>query len=79
MGFQDLPEIVHWAVSRKGGRVKKSKGVAKLSPERRREIAAMGGNAKRENRSRLQEIKEARDTSLDELHGVADTPGDVSE
>lgn len=35
--------ILHKYISAKGGRVKKPKGLAKLSIERRREIASMGG------------------------------------
>lgn len=46
MGFQNMPEVVHRAASSKGGRVRKPKGLALLSPERRKEIASKGGKAK---------------------------------
>lgn len=49
MGFQDMVDVVHRAASAKGGRTRKAKGLAKLSPERRKEIASMGGKAKHEN------------------------------
>jgi hypothetical protein len=43
--------IIHKFASAKGGRVKTKKGLAKLSPERRGEIASLGGKAKNENRN----------------------------
>lgn len=51
MGFQDMVGVVHRAASSKGGKVRKAKGLAMLSPEKRREIASMGGKAKHENRN----------------------------
>lgn len=51
MGFQHMRGIVHEAASRKGGKIKVVKGVGKLPPDRRREIASMGGKAKNENKS----------------------------
>ncbi len=38
--------IIHKYASSKGGKRRVPKGLAKLSPERRKEIAAMGGKAK---------------------------------
>ncbi len=49
-GFASNP-IIHKFLSAKGGRVRKKKGLATLSPERRREIASLGGKAKHENRN----------------------------
>lgn len=43
-GFASNP-ILHKFISVKGGKVRTEKGLAKLSPERRREIASMGGKA----------------------------------
>ena len=53
MGFQHMPGIVHEQASAKGGRVQKAKGLAKLSSERRSEIASLGGKAKHANRGRV--------------------------
>jgi hypothetical protein len=41
--------IIHKFASSKGGKRRVPKGLAKLSPERRKEIAAMGGKKKYEN------------------------------
>lgn len=43
MGFQDMQEVVHKAASSKGGRVKTRKGLAAMSPEKRREVQSKGG------------------------------------
>ena len=50
-GFASNP-IIHKFLSSKGGKVRKPKGLAKLPPERRREIAAMGGRAKHNKEKR---------------------------
>ena len=52
MGFQDMPKVVHEAASAKGGRVKARKGLAAMSPEKRREVQSKGGKTTYENRSR---------------------------
>ena len=52
MGFQDMYEVVHKAASAKGGRVKTTKGLAAMSPEKRREVQSKGGKTSVENRSR---------------------------
>lgn len=74
-----MNKIVHQAASRKGGKVRKPKGLAKLSPERRREIAAQGGRAKHEKNNRSKEETEqtnasqSRDTErLADLFGTLD-------
>lgn len=43
MGFQDMYDVVHRAASAKGGRVKTTKGLAAMSPEKRREVQSKGG------------------------------------
>lgn len=45
MGFQDMPGVVHRAASAKGGRVKTVKGLAAMSPEKRREVQSKGGKS----------------------------------
>lgn len=50
MGFQHMNKYVHGAASSKGGGVRKKKGLAALSPEHRRYIAAMGGKKKHDNK-----------------------------
>ena len=52
MGFQDMYDVVHRAASAKGGRVKTAKGLAAMSPEKRREVQSKGGKTSVENRSR---------------------------
>lgn len=49
MGFQHLPKIVLEAASRKGGKVKTTKGIGSLPPEKRAEIASLGGKAKNDS------------------------------
>ena len=51
MGFQDMPRIVRQAAGRKGGSVRKRKGLAALPPEKVKEITSMGGKARHANRS----------------------------
>ena len=50
-GFASNP-IIHKFASAKGGRRKVKKGLAALPPERRKEIASMGGVAKRDNKGK---------------------------
>lgn len=52
MGFQDMPEVVHKAASRKGGRIKTRKGLAAITAEQRKAIQSKGGKARYANRSR---------------------------
>ena len=51
MGFQDMQEVVHKAASSKGGRVRTKKGLAAMSPEKRREVQSKGGKARYGNNS----------------------------
>ena len=46
MGFQHMPEVVRKAAQAKGGRVRTNKGLAKVSPEKLKEITSLGGKAK---------------------------------
>lgn len=46
MGFQHMTKVERQATSRKGGKLRVSKGIGKLPPSRRKEIASMGGKAK---------------------------------
>ena len=46
MGFQDMVEVVHRAASSKGGKMRGRKGIAAMSPEKRREIQSKGGKAR---------------------------------
>ena len=50
MGFQDMYEVVHRAASSKGGRVKTTKGLAAMSPEKRREVQSKGGKTSGNNK-----------------------------
>ena len=52
MGFQDMYDVVHRAASAKGGRVKTTKGLAAMSPEKRREVQSKGGKTSGENKRR---------------------------
>ena len=58
-GFAGYSPAQREAVSRKGGSVSVPKGIAKLSPERRKEIATLGGRKrqqlKKENYDREKE------------------------
>lgn len=49
-GFAGYSPAQRLAVSAKGGRKKVPKGVAMLPPERRKEIARLGGLKRNENR-----------------------------
>lgn len=44
-----MQPVVHSAASRKGGGVRKRKGFASLTPERRKQIASMGGTQNAKN------------------------------
>ena len=51
MGFQDMYDVVHRAASAKGGRVKTTKGLAAMSPEKRREVQSKGGKTSADKRN----------------------------
>lgn len=69
MGFQHMPEVVHKAASRKGGKIKVDKGLATMSYEKRRAIQSEGGKARYANRGE-NKIVEKRDSSMEEVRRV---------
>jgi hypothetical protein len=77
MGWQDMPKVVHEAASRKGGKVRVKKGLASLSPERRKEIATMGGKARVNRDTESSKQKEASGDS--QRQRLADILGDIDE
>ena len=68
MGFQDMYDVVHRAASAKGGRVKTTKGLAAMSPEKRREVQSKGGktsgNNKRSKGAKQTQESASRSTPL---------------
>ena len=66
--------IIHKFASSKGGKVRTKKGLATLSPERRREIAALGGKTSADRRRRG--AKQGSQDSSVERHQI---PGDIDE
>lgn len=82
MGFQHMPEVVRQAAQRKGGKVQKRKGLAKLPLYRRQEIASMGGKARHDDNSRkgtkqTQVPQGAGVPNLDDLFGDLDNDSDT--
>lgn len=49
MGFQHMHSVIREAAQRKGGSKRVRKGIGALPPERRKEIASLGGKKKHEN------------------------------
>ena len=77
-GFASNP-VIHQFLSSKGGRVRTPKGLAKLDPERRREIASMGGKQKNENNSNRRASQSSEEnTSIADLD-LARVLGDLGE
>lgn len=77
MGFQDMPEVVHQAASRKGGKARVRKGWASRTAAERKKIAAKGGKTKYENRSKKAGKNEertsvGRETIMDAILGDVD-------
>lgn len=70
MGFQDFKPVVHKAASSKGGKVKVPKGLAKLPPEQRKQIAAKGGHAKANRSNTDKQVKENRSGDSQRLADV---------
>lgn len=79
MGFQDMPEVVHKAASKKGGRVRVKKGLGAMSEERRKQITSMGGKARYAggNQEGAKQSKDAGGT-VDSAR-LADVLGDLDE
>lgn len=78
MGFQHMKQIVHEQASRKGGSVRKKKGLAVLPPEKVKEITSKGGKQSANNRR-----KGAKQTQVDKSGGdsirLADILGALDE
>jgi len=71
-----MPRVLHEAASRKGGGVRKPKGLAKQSLERRKEIASLGGKTSADNRRKgtkqTQVDSHNRGTNLADVLGALD-------
>lgn len=72
-----MPNIVHRAASSKGGKIRTKKGLAAMSPEKRREIQSKGGkisgNNKRNPGAKQTQDDTSRDTSvLETVLGILD-------
>lgn len=72
-----MPEVVHKAASRKGGRIKTDKGLAAMSPEKRREVQSLGGKTNA-NRSRKGAKQGQEDTGGD-TPNLADVLGNIDD
>lgn len=71
MGFQDMYDVVHRAASAKGGRVKTTKGLAAMSPEKRREVQSKGGKSSGNSSSKgARQTQEGRGGSPSVLEAV---------
>lgn len=79
MGFQHMKPIVHEQASRKGGKVRKKKGLAALSPERRKEIASQGGLKHAENNTSKKGAKQTQASGSDYSPNLADLLGNIDE
>lgn len=76
-GFQDMPDVVHSAASRKGGRIKVKKGFA-VNPELAREAGRKGGLSKHGNRS-ITGAEQAKEDTRRDGPQLADILGDINE
>ncbi len=79
MGFQHMPEVVRRAAQSKGGKIKTDKGLAKVSPEKVREIASLGGKAKHANYNSRKGAKQTQDSEGRSLSELADVLGNINE
>ena len=70
MGFQHMPKVVHVAASRKGGEINTKKGLAKLSPERRKAIASQGGKSGNQSRKGAKQTQESAGRSTPLLEAI---------
>lgn len=77
MGFQHMPEVVRRAAQRKGGKIRTDKGLAKLSPEKVREITSLGGKAKHANYNSRKGAKQTQDSEGRSLPELADVLTDI--
>jgi len=79
MGFQHMRPIVHEQASRKGGSVRKKKGLASLPTERRKQIASQGGKQSAENYRSKKGAKSEKVNSGEYSPRLADLLGDIDE
>lgn len=79
MGFQHMPEVVRKAAQRKGGKIKTAKGLAKVSPDKLKEITSMGGKAKYGNNNSREGAKQTQDSDGRSLSELADVLGNIDE
>jgi len=79
MGFQHMRPIVHEQASRKGGRVRKKKGLASLPPERRKQIASQGGKKNAENYRSNKGAKQTKASESGNPPNLADILGNIDE
>ena len=78
MGFQDMYDVVHRAASAKGGRVKTTKGLAAMSPEKRREVQSKGGKSRYGNNSNTG-AKQTQDSPSEYTPRLADVYPDIGD
>lgn len=79
MGFQHMKPIVHEQASRKGGSVRKKKGLAALPPEKVKEITSMGGKQSAENYRSKKGAKQTEAGQSEYTPRLADILGDIDE
>ena len=77
MGFQHMPEVVRRAAQSKGGKIKTDKGLAKVSPEKLKEITSLGGKAKHASNQSRNGAKQTQDSQSDYTPRLADVLGDI--
>jgi len=75
VGFQHMKPIVHQRASSKGGLWRKKKGLASLTPERRKQIASMGGTQNAENHKNSEGAKQTKAGQGDDSPRLADILG----
>lgn len=63
-GFAGYSPAQRFAVSSKGGRAKVPKGLAKLSPEERKEIARLGGLKHQDNKRKKEKEDATEEDSI---------------
>ena len=79
MGFQHMPEVVRRAAQSKGGRVRTNKGLAKVSPEKLKEITSLGGKAKHASNQSRNGAEQTQDSEGRSLSELADVLGNLDE
>ena len=79
MGFQHMPEVVRRAAQSKGGKIKTDKGLAKVSPDKLKEITSMGGKAKHASNQSRNGAKQTQADNSRSLSELADVLGDIDE